>query len=64
MRCNSDIMFPEYSAYLSAMLGFLVFYGLETLVARPHQVAGMKQRVQTPLFCSNKSFPPTAPGGG
>jgi hypothetical protein len=29
-------IFPEYSAYLAAMIGFLIFYGLESLVARPH----------------------------
>ena len=30
-------LFPEYSVYLSAMLGFLVFYGLESMVARPRR---------------------------
>jgi hypothetical protein len=30
-------LFPEYSVYLAAMLGFLVFYGLESMVARPRQ---------------------------
>jgi len=33
-------LFPEYSVYLSALIGFLVFYGLESLVARPRQMAG------------------------
>jgi hypothetical protein len=33
-------LFPEYSAYLSAMLGFLVFYGLESMVARPRRGTG------------------------
>jgi hypothetical protein len=33
-------VFPEYSVYLSAMLGFLLFYGLESLVARPRREAG------------------------
>ena len=28
-------VFPEYSVYLSAMIGFLLFYGLESMVARP-----------------------------
>ena len=28
-------LFPEYSVYLWTMAGFLVFYGLETMVARP-----------------------------
>jgi hypothetical protein len=28
-------LFPEYSVYLWAMAGFLVFYSLETLVAKP-----------------------------
>jgi hypothetical protein len=27
--------FPEYSVYLATLLGFLVFYGLENMVARP-----------------------------
>ena len=30
-------VFPEYSVYLWAMAGFLAFYCLETLVARPQQ---------------------------
>ena len=33
-------LFPEYSVYLAAMLGFLVFYGLESMVARPCGHAG------------------------
>lgn len=33
-------IFPEYSVYLAALIGFLVFYGLESMVARPRQVAG------------------------
>ena len=33
-------LFPEYSVYLSAMLGFLVFYGLESLVATPRRGSG------------------------
>ncbi len=33
-------LFPEYSVYLSAMLGFLVFYGLESMVARPRRGTG------------------------
>jgi hypothetical protein len=28
-------LFPEFSVYLSALLGFLLFYGLESLVGRP-----------------------------
>jgi hypothetical protein len=30
-------VFPEYSVYLWTMAGFLVFYGLETMVASPRQ---------------------------
>ena len=33
-------LLPEYSVYLSAMLGFLIFYGLESMVARPRRGAG------------------------
>jgi hypothetical protein len=33
-------LFPEYSVYLSAMLGFLAFYGLESLAARPRRGTG------------------------
>lgn len=33
-------LFPEYSVYLSAMLGFLAFYGLESMVARPRWETG------------------------
>jgi len=33
-------LFPEYSVYLSAMVGFLVFYGLESMVTRPRQGFG------------------------
>jgi hypothetical protein len=31
------MLFPEYSVYLWTMAGFLVFYGLETIVASPPQ---------------------------
>jgi hypothetical protein len=34
---NFKMLFPEYSVYLWAMVGFLVFYGLETLMASPRQ---------------------------
>ncbi len=30
-------VFPEYGVYLSALLGFLLFYGLESMVARPRR---------------------------
>jgi len=30
-------LFPEYSVYLWTMAGFLIFYGLETMVARPRR---------------------------
>ena len=30
-------VFPEYSVYLWTMAGFLVFYGIETMVASPRQ---------------------------
>lgn len=33
-------IFPGYSVYLSAMLGFLIFYGLESMTARPRRGAG------------------------
>ena len=33
-------LFPEYSVYLSSMLGFLGFYGLERLVATPRCGSG------------------------
>ena len=37
MQSQSDFyrMFPEYSVYLWAMVGFLAFYCLETMVAKP-----------------------------
>jgi hypothetical protein len=31
------MLFPEYSVYLWTMAGFLVFYGIETMVASPRQ---------------------------
>ena len=31
------MLFPEYSVYLWTMVGFLVFYGLETMAAGPRQ---------------------------
>jgi hypothetical protein len=31
------MLFPEYGVYLWTMAGFLVFYGLETMVASPRQ---------------------------
>ena len=31
------MLFPEYNVYLWTMAGFLVFYGLETMVASPRQ---------------------------
>ena len=31
------ILFPEYSVYLWTMVGFLVFYGLETIVVSSHR---------------------------
>jgi hypothetical protein len=31
------LLFPEYSVYLWTMAGFLVFYGLEAIVAAPRQ---------------------------
>lgn len=40
MESESDYIrriFPGYSVYLSALLGFLVFYGLESLVAAPRE---------------------------
>lgn len=43
LQSQSDYIkrfFPEYSVYLSALLGFLAFYGLESLVTRPRPVAG------------------------
>jgi hypothetical protein len=33
-------VFPEYSVYLWAMVGFMVFYGLETMVAKPRRGPG------------------------
>ena len=33
-------VFPEYSVYLSALLGFLAFYGLESLAVRPCRGTG------------------------
>jgi hypothetical protein len=33
-------LLPEYSVYLWTLLGFLVFYGLETVVARPQRGPG------------------------
>jgi hypothetical protein len=32
-------LFPEYSIYLWTMAGFLIFYGLEVMVARPRRAA-------------------------
>jgi hypothetical protein len=32
-------LFPEYSVFLAAMLGFLVFYGLESMVSGSHREA-------------------------
>jgi hypothetical protein len=39
MHSQSDFyrMFPEYSVYLWAMVGFLAFYCLETIVTRPRR---------------------------
>jgi hypothetical protein len=34
---NFKMLFPEYSVYLWTMAGFLVFYGLETMVASPRR---------------------------
>jgi hypothetical protein len=34
---NFKMLFPEYSVYLWTLAGFLVFYGLETMVASPRQ---------------------------
>jgi hypothetical protein len=34
---NFKMLFPEYSVYLWAMVGFLVFYGFEILMASPQQ---------------------------
>ena len=36
-------IFPEYSVYLSALLGFLIFYGLESIVARPRGEADRRK---------------------
>ena len=33
-------VFPEYSVYLWTMAGFLVFYSLETMVAKPRHRPG------------------------
>jgi hypothetical protein len=32
-------LFPEYSVYLSAMLGFIIFYGIESMTLRPRRGA-------------------------
>ena len=34
-------LFPDYSVYLSALLGFLVFYGIESLMTRPRGRPGI-----------------------
>jgi len=35
-------LFPEYSVYLAALIGFLIFYGLESMVARSREKVGKK----------------------
>jgi hypothetical protein len=41
-------LFPEYSVYLSALIGFLIFYGLESLVgSQPAPQTGAGQRGNT-----------------
>jgi hypothetical protein len=51
LRAQGDYItriFPQYSVYLSALLGFMVFYGLENLVARSRQETGPSHGAATP----------------